>query len=69
MTDAPEVKRKDVVGGSVTAEEKAVIEEARTKAGYKKMSHFIREVMLERSHLILGTRSGEERRKVERRVA
>lgn len=48
-----EVPRKDVVGGSVNAAERAEIEAARQKAGYKTMSEFVRETVLERARLIL----------------
>jgi len=41
-----ETVRKEMVGGSVTAEEKALIDQTRQDAGYKRMSHFVRDVML-----------------------
>lgn len=44
--ETPEIPRKAVVGGSVTDAEKAQIDQARVKAGYEKMSHFVRDVML-----------------------
>jgi len=43
---AQDAARKEVVGGSVSAEEKALIDQAREGAGYKRMSHFVRDVML-----------------------
>ncbi len=43
---AQEATRKEVVGGSVSAEEKALIDRTREQAGYKRMSHFVRDVML-----------------------
>ena len=53
VVEPQESTRKEVVGGSVNDNERAVIEEARKKAGYKTMSVFVREVMLERSAMIL----------------
>ncbi len=55
-----EVPRKDVVGGSVNAEERAVIEAARQKAGYRTMSEFVRETVLERARLILTPKRRDE---------
>lgn len=43
---AQDAIRKDVVGGSVSAEEKALIDRTRQVAGYARMSHFVRDVML-----------------------
>ena len=51
--ETPETARKDVVGGSVNSDEKALIEAARERAGVKTMSEFVRETMLARARLIL----------------
>ena len=58
--NAQEIPRKDVVGGSVNAEERAVIEAARQRAGYKTMSEFVRETVLERARHILTPKRREE---------
>jgi uncharacterized protein (DUF1778 family) len=59
--EAPETARKDVVGGSVNPDEKALIEAAREKAGVKTMSEFVRETMLARARLILKPKRHEDR--------
>ncbi len=57
----PETTRKDVVGGSVNAEERALIDEARELAGIKTMSEFVRETMLERARHILTPKRRDDR--------
>jgi hypothetical protein len=59
-TEAPEIPRKDVVGGSVNPEEKALIEAARERAGIKTMSEFVRETMLARARHILKPKRHED---------
>jgi uncharacterized protein (DUF1778 family) len=49
----PKITRKDVVGGSVNADERALIEAARERAGVRSMSEFVRETMLARAKRIL----------------
>jgi uncharacterized protein (DUF1778 family) len=51
--EQPKITRKDVVGGSVNADERALIEAARERAGVRSMSEFVRETMLARAKRIL----------------
>jgi uncharacterized protein (DUF1778 family) len=60
-TETPETARKEVVGGSVNGDEKALIEAAREKAGVRTMSEFVRETMLARARLILKPKRHEDR--------
>ena len=54
-TDLP---RKDVVGGSVSPDEKDLVVRAAEAAGFRNVSEFVRDTMLRRSHEVLGdTRS------------
>lgn len=59
-TETPEVPRKDVVGGSVNSDEKALIDAAREKAGVRTMSEFVRETMLTRAKHILTPKRRDE---------
>jgi hypothetical protein len=45
-TEQQESSRKKVAGGSVNVAELAEIEAARIQAGYKRLSPFVRDVML-----------------------
>lgn len=47
--------RKEVIGGSVTLAEKALVVAAGAKLGYRNISEYVRSTMLERSHKALGT--------------
>lgn len=52
-----QARRKDVVGGSVTREEKAEIERALRGAGYETTSEGVREIMLSWSRGKLAARA------------
>lgn len=54
-------RRDEVVGGSVTPDERALIEAARQKAGVRFMSEFVRETMLTRAKHILTPKRAEDR--------
>jgi hypothetical protein len=63
MGGTPEIqdeRRKEIIGGTVSAREKARIDEAREFAGIKTMSEFIRVIMLERAeHILTKKRRGD----------
>jgi uncharacterized protein (DUF1778 family) len=54
--------RKDVIGASVNAEEKARVHEASRVIGAKSVSQFAREAILERTERILTPRTEGRRR-------
>jgi uncharacterized protein (DUF1778 family) len=59
--EQPNIPRKDVVGGSVNADERALIEAARERAGVRSMSEFVRETMLARAKRILEPKRAADR--------
>jgi uncharacterized protein (DUF1778 family) len=61
MEQQATARRDEVVGGSVTPEERALIEAARQKAGIRFMSEFVRETMLHRAKHILTPKRAEDR--------
>ena len=54
--------RKDVIGASVTAEEKAQAKQASAVAGFRTLSEFARVAILERTEQVLTPRSEGRRR-------
>jgi uncharacterized protein (DUF1778 family) len=54
--------RKDVIGASVTAEEKERAHEASIAAGFRTLSEFAREAILERAEQVLTPRGTDRRR-------
>lgn len=53
-TEAPEAKRKEVVGGSVNELEKQLIQDAGEKLGHATTSAYVRSVMLDHAMRALG---------------
>ena len=64
-TDLP---RKEVVGGSVSQDEKELVARAAELAGFRNVSEFVRDTMLRRSHDVMGS-SPSPKRRAEDRVA
>lgn len=60
---APEGKvvRKDVLGGSVTAQEKALAKAAAERAGYPNLSTFVRKTVLKRARNIMADKRAADR--------